>query len=86
MIVRQEGEIICKTAEENFWGAGMVGWGGLDEGSAFSGPIRPDRGLIPPKRGPEFPRSPTARDRGHPQCGFGGVETEATRRGMRMLR
>ena len=27
MIVRREGEIICKTAEENFWGRGR--WGGV---------------------------------------------------------
>jgi len=53
--------------------------GGYKTLARLPGPILLDRGLLLASWGPESPRSPSARDRGHPLCGFWGVETEATR-------
>ena len=46
----------------------------------------PDAGRFSEEVPQESPGSPKARDRGHPQGGFWGVETEATRRTNRMCR
>jgi len=58
---------------------GRTGNIGLDfPQDRLPGPMLLDCGLLLASWGPESSRSPSARDRGHPLCGFWGVETEAT--------